>query len=127
MGATRGYRHHPQLRRFQQQRHPLKAIATYLSAIHAEALRRHYRFDQTKIQPGRVRQKMTATAGQLAYELVHLKAKLRARDPVAYRAIKSLEQANPHPLLVQVRGSVEAWEVLPAARGSTLERRRKKP
>jgi hypothetical protein len=126
MGATRGYRHHPQLRRFKQQRHPLKAIATYLAGIYAEAVRRHYRFDQTKIQPGRVRKKMNVTAGQLAYELRHLQAKLRVRDPAAYRAIKLLDQPKPHPLFVAVRGAEEGWEVVPAGVPTEARRRRKK-
>ncbi len=126
MGATRGYRHHPQLLRFKQQRYPLKAIATYLSGIYAEALRRHYQFDSTKIQPGRVRKPMVVSTGQLAYELHHLKAKLRLRDPAAYRAIKHLDKVKPHPLFVAVRGVEESWEVVPAEARTATRRQRKK-
>lgn len=125
LGATRGYRHHPQLLRFQQQRHPLKAIATYLSGIHAEALRRHYQFDATKIQAGRVRKKISVTSGQLEYELRHLKAKLRVRNPTAYRALMKIHPPEPHPLLVQVRGVVEGWEVVSAPSRRSVHRRKK--
>jgi hypothetical protein len=127
MGGTRGYRHHPQLLRFKQQRHPLKAMATYLSAIQAEAVRRHYRFDAAKIQPGRVRTKMTVTAGQMAYELRHLRAKLRVRDPGAYRAISRIGTPKSHPLFVRIQGGMESWEVPPTGTRSVVRRRRKKP
>ena len=126
MGETRGYRYHPQLLRFQQQRYPLKAIATYLSGIHAEAVRRHYQFDPTKIQAGRVRKPMTVTAGQLAYELHHLKTKLRVRDPAAYRAIHRIDKAKPHPLFVAVRGAEESWEVVLVGVRTSVRRQRKK-
>lgn len=121
-GATRGYRHHPQLLRFQQQRHPLKVIATYLAAIHAEALLRQYRFDPAKIPPGRVRTRIPVTTGQLAYELQHLKAKLRRRDPLAYRALRRVDQPAPHPLLIPVRGAVEEWEVMTTGAAPALQR-----
>ena len=45
-GQTRGYRHHPQLRRFQAQAAPLAAIDAYLLAVHQEASARGYNFDR---------------------------------------------------------------------------------
>ena len=48
LGQTRGYRHHPQLRRFQAQADPVAAIDAYLQAVHGEALARGYRFDAGK-------------------------------------------------------------------------------
>jgi hypothetical protein len=38
-GKTRGYRHHPQLKRFQAQSQPLAAIAAFLGGLAAEILR----------------------------------------------------------------------------------------
>ena len=55
-GATRGYRHHPQLARFRRWRSPRGAIAEYLRHVHAEALARGYRFDRGLIgSAGRAR------------------------------------------------------------------------
>ena len=36
-GATRGYRHHPQLTRFRAQKRPIDAIAAYLAGIADDA------------------------------------------------------------------------------------------
>ena len=47
-GETRGYRHHPQLRRFQEQADPVASVDVYLQAVHAEAAARGYRFDPGK-------------------------------------------------------------------------------
>jgi hypothetical protein len=49
-GATKGYRNHPQLHRFRTHPEPLAAIATFLTALNAEATARGYRFDAAKIQ-----------------------------------------------------------------------------
>jgi len=48
-GATRGYRHHPQLRRFSGLANPPAALASYLAAVHEEAVQRGYKFDAAKI------------------------------------------------------------------------------
>src|SRR5215469_13636323 len=42
-GRTRGYRHHPQLFRFQATRNPAATIASYLAVVHEESVRRGYR------------------------------------------------------------------------------------
>lgn len=111
-GATKGYRHHPQLARFRAQRNPSGAIAGYLREVQREAASRGYHFDATKIgRASRVR--LTVTRGQLAYEFAHLRAKLAARDPEALRRIAGLARPEPHPLFDVVSGEVEAWEVLP--------------
>jgi len=54
-GETRGYRGHPQLERFRACRRPLAALDTYLAGICAEACRRGYRFDRTKLGRARTR------------------------------------------------------------------------
>ena len=51
---TRGYRSHPQLERFRSQSAPRSAISCYLNGIYAEAARRGYSFDGTKIGRARI-------------------------------------------------------------------------
>ena len=52
-GATKGYRHHPQLERFRAHAAPLAAIDSYLRAVAVEAEMRGYSFDRRKIGRGR--------------------------------------------------------------------------
>ena len=49
-GATKGYRHHPQLERFRAHASPRYAICAYLSAIQAEAYER-YKSALTQLSP----------------------------------------------------------------------------
>jgi len=111
-GATRGYRHHPQLSRFRDHPDAQGTIAAYLTEVQREALRRSYRFDAEKI--GRCADGATilVTRGQINYELEHLRAKLKLRDPGAYQRILSVNEAEPHPLFSVVAGNIEKWEVL---------------
>jgi hypothetical protein len=109
-GQTTGYRHHPQLHRFRQCGEPLAAISTYLWAVHDEASRRGYAFDASKIALGRRPVSLTVTEGQLTFELQHLKAKLRRRDPERFRRLGRSRQVKAHPLFVVVTGDVEPWE-----------------
>jgi hypothetical protein len=64
-GATRGYRNHPQLLRFQTAADPKAAIAVFLHELAAEGHRRGYKFDARKIIGPRVTQKIRETRGQL--------------------------------------------------------------
>jgi hypothetical protein len=109
-GATQGYRHHPQLIRFQTQADPAAAIATFLAGLADEAQQRGYRFDTTKIAARRFRGKIPETSGQLAYEWKHLTAKLRKRAPRLAREFRGLESPEPHPLFHIVPGGVRDWE-----------------
>jgi hypothetical protein len=109
-GKTKGYRHHPQLQRFREAAAPLAAIATYLWAVHDEATHRGYSFDATKIAQRRRSLSLLVTQGQLAFEVEHLKAKLRRRDPKRHRAFCRSGRVTAHPLFVVVEGEVEAWE-----------------
>ena len=114
-GETAGYRHHPQLLRFQAHADPLAAIATYLRAVHAEAMARNYRFDRAKINRRRAKGKLAETRGQLAYELKHLRVKLRARSPDWWRQWKNVAAPEPHPLFRLVPGAVRDWEKVASA------------
>ena len=117
-GTTKGYRHHPQLDRFRQTRNPARAIATYLWSVADEAKERGYRFDISKIAMPRGTATIPVAKGQLAYELTHLKQKLRQRDT------KRLQMASrPGPIKVNstfkaVEGPIAPWERTPKDRAN---------
>ena len=109
-GRTRGYRRHPQLDRFRSHRHPRAAISTYLRAVHAEATRRGYAFDRSKVGSGRVRTLIPVTAGQMEHEWQHLLRKLARRSPAEYERWRSVRSPGCHPMLRRRSGPVEPWE-----------------
>lgn len=111
-GETTGYRHHPQLLRFQAHASPRSAINAYLGAVLAEAASRGYAFDRRKVGPVRSRLRIAATSGQVAYEWQHLLRKLRKRNPPLYRKWRSVEVPLAHPLFRIRPGPVESWERL---------------
>ena len=109
-GGTSGYRHHPQLIRFKAQANPGAAISALLRGLEAEARRRGYRFDATKIRTAKPARRIAETEGQLLYEWKHLSAKLRVRAPLFYRQLCRLPRPEPHPLFRIVPGKVRGWE-----------------
>jgi hypothetical protein len=109
-GATRGYRHHPQLERFRAHTQPVAAIATYLWHVVDEAERRGYRFDDAKILHARTRIRLNATSGQLCFEWEHLMAKLRKRAPALAAQHGAATQPLAHPMFHIVNGPVATWE-----------------
>lgn len=109
-GETRGYRHHPQLQRFQALHAPRSAINAYLAAVYREAKSRGYAFDAAKVGPVRTRLSITATQGQLAYEWRHLLRKLHKRNPAYYRRWRAESSHKAHPLFFIVNGPVATWE-----------------
>jgi hypothetical protein len=110
-GKTRGYRHHPQLQRFREADEPGKFIAEYLKVVHAEAARRGYRFDATKIGRGGRLKRKTVTTGQLRYEWAHLRRKLKGRAPDWLKTLRGIDMPEPHPLFRVVDGGISDWEV----------------
>ena len=109
LGKTRGYRHHPQLERFRGAGDPAGAIACYLESVATEAAGRGYRFDRSRIHTaGEVR--LLVTAGQLAHEWTHLRAKLERRAPADLARMAAVNAPEPHPMFDVVAGGVEAWE-----------------
>jgi hypothetical protein len=113
-GRTRGYRHHPQLERFRAHPAPLSAINAYLKELHAEAQRRGYAFDRTKVGPVRTHSPMPLTKGQLQFEWLHLLAKLRTRTPILHRKWRAIAEPQAHPLFRIGRGNIARWERLRA-------------
>ena len=109
-GGTKGYRHHPQLSRFQKQADPLGAIASFLRGLAEEAQQRGYRFDATKIARRRFIGRIPETEGQLRYEWGHLQTKLRARAPDVAQQHRSVAAPEAHVLFRIVPGDVRDWE-----------------
>ena len=109
-GATRGYKHHPQLARFRSHRQPLHAIAAFLRGIAQEAQRRGYSFDTSKISSHTFNGRINESEGQLLYEWTHLRAKLRLRAPHVYRQLKDVSTPEAHPLFRIRPGSINDWE-----------------
>jgi hypothetical protein len=109
-GETRGYRHHPQLLRFQAHPKPRHAIAAFLRGLAEEAQQRGYHFDVSKIRRAQPAQPIDETEGQLRFEWKHLRRKLRARAPLLYRRYRLLARPEPHPLFRLVPGGIRDWE-----------------
>jgi hypothetical protein len=108
--GTRGYRHHPQLARFQAQSDPQAAIAAFLSGIADEAKARNYKFNIAKISRRRFIGHLPETQGQLLYEWKHLRRKLRARSPQHFRRVQKIKIPDPHPMFQIVPGEIQPWE-----------------
>jgi hypothetical protein len=109
-GETKGYRHHPQLQRFQEQSSPVGMIAAYLRGIHAEAVQRGYNFDAAKIGRSRTQGRLAVSRAQLEFEWRHLVKKVKIRDPEWHARIASIGNPQPHPLFRVVRGGIASWE-----------------
>ena len=118
-GETRGYRHHPQLRRFREHASPRSAIAAYLHAVADEADRRGYRFDRGRIgTSARAAAPIAVTTGQLRFEARHLAAKLAERAPETLARRTVAPVPPPHPLFRVRPGPIAAWERPGAAHAS---------
>ena len=109
-GNTRGYRHHPQLQRFQAHADPRAALNAYLVAVHIEASARGYVFDPSKLEPEQEVAPIRTTTGQLHHEWQHLLAKLAIRNPDVCGRWAPIQSPDPHPLFAIVEGPVEPWE-----------------
>jgi hypothetical protein len=109
-GATNGYRRHPQLDRFRQSGNPMRAIASYLWSVADEAKERGYLFDVSKIAMRRGKVTIRVTKGQLAYELTHLKQKLRQRDPKRLQLVNERKPIKINSTFKAVDGPIAPWE-----------------
>jgi hypothetical protein len=109
-GETKGYRHHPQLLRFQSHAAPISAVNAYLSAVFMEAESRGYAFNRGKVGPVRIDTRIESTSGQVLYEWRHLMNKLKARSPSLHARWRNVRSPQSHPLFIVKRGAVESWE-----------------
>ncbi len=108
-GNTRGYKNHPQLRRFYDATDPLASINFYLEHVHHEARRRGYNFDIEKFSSVCCDELIPVTEGQVKYELKHLMKKTTMRSP-AHKIESRMRQV--HPLFKVIKGPIEDWEVV---------------
>jgi Pyrimidine dimer DNA glycosylase len=109
---TKGYKSHPQLDRFKNAKRPLDMINQYLSEIYKEAINRNYRFNGNKIDWKFIPDKITVTNGQLDYEVLHLLKKLKARDAIKFKEVKSTKNHDTLDMFTVVKGGIEKWEVI---------------
>jgi hypothetical protein len=109
-GKTRGYRNHPQLIRFRQQKDPVASVNAYLAELWKESKRRGYSFNKDKIGKPVSKTKIKVTQGQLKHEFEHLSKKLRQRDIAKYTELKDRLQILPNPLFKPVKGPRKRWK-----------------
>jgi DUF4097 and DUF4098 domain-containing protein YvlB len=120
-GKTVGYKNHPQLNRFKQEKKPVEAINHYLSEIYLESVNRNYNFDIQKINWHFKKSKLIVTTGQLNYEVKHLLVKLKTRDVNKYQELSTKLTFDIHPLFKLVDGDIESWELM-AKKGNIASR-----
>ncbi|HVF24918.1 MAG TPA: pyrimidine dimer DNA glycosylase/endonuclease V [Anaerolineales bacterium] len=104
---TKGYRNHPQLRRFASSPDAVGAIGVYLRGIYREAVQRGYQFSEAKITLAEFHDQIPCTRGQLLYEWKHLWEKTRQRDASRYQEMKGVGEPEPHPLFHVIEGDIE--------------------
>jgi len=110
LGNTKGYKHHPQLLRFQKINTPIEAINFYLQIIYKEAENRKYKFDDSKILFDTKTNNILLSIGQLNYEKTHLLKKLKIRDSIKYNELLEEKTVATHPIFTLVDGEIEPWE-----------------
>ena len=111
-GKTKGYKNHPQLKRFKEAESPIDAINYYLAAVYEGACAREYNFDKTKLNWDCAACKLIVTTGQVAYESKHLLKKLKERDPTKWKGLRKHAQFDPHPMFIIIEGSIGEREVV---------------
>ncbi len=107
---TKGYKHHPQLLRFQTVNVPLDAINFYLQITYEEAEKRKYKFNQNKFLRTSNKIKINVTTGQINYEKQHLLKKLKVRDIPRYEILFNDDNPSVHPIFNLINGGIEDWE-----------------
>lgn len=110
-GETSGYRNHPQLVRFRESGDPLGIMGNFLTEIAAEASRRGYSFDGTKIHmrnPSAV--PIPVAAGQVRYERTLLASKLALRDARRLAELPAAGKITLNPVFTGCPGGIEPWE-----------------
>ncbi|MGZ7095791.1 MAG: pyrimidine dimer DNA glycosylase/endonuclease V, partial [Methanobacterium sp.] len=85
-------------------------IDTYLLNVYEESLRRNFNFSREKFGSNFTPSKIEVTEGQLAYELRHLKRKLKVRDIDKYEELKKIEFLEVNSIFKVVKGDIEPWE-----------------
>ena len=82
-----------------------------MQGLLAEALARRFKFDAGNVSGSRSRSQLTVTRGQLAFEVRHLRGKLRVPDPERLPLLRrTIAAVETHPLFRIVPGPIAAWE-----------------
>ena len=118
-GKTKGYTQHPQLKRFKASGIGVEAVNQYLSYIYDEAVKRTYKFDESKFQRSAKDIKMKVNKGQLEYEFRHLLEKLSIRDNERFMKFKDHQDILPHPIFEITEGGIEDWEIITNKKSDT--------
>jgi hypothetical protein len=109
-GKTKGFKNHPQLKRFKMHPYPQRVIANYLLEIWTESKKRGYNFNRRKIGRLNTTKKMSVTSGQLRYEFNWLCDKLKRRDPGRCKKLRSVKKIECHSAFKTTEGEMEDWE-----------------
>ena len=109
-GKTKGYRNHPQLRRFRAHPDPEGAIGKYLMEIWKESDMRGYNFNKEKIGEVSLKEKIPVTRGQLLFELNWLCTKVNIRNSRKYQELICVKEIECHPFFEIIEGEIEDWE-----------------
>jgi hypothetical protein len=109
-GNTKGYKNHPQLKRFKDLDNPIPYLNQYLKAVYDESLKRGYNFNKDKFTDQNESLSILVTRGQIEYETRHLLRKLKTRDATAYNRLSKETIIEPHPLFKIIDGEIEEWE-----------------
>jgi hypothetical protein len=109
-GETKGYTRHSQLIRFRAHPDPVAMISAYLHGVLAEASRRGFRFDASRIAAPPWQGQMEEKEGQILFEWRRLLSKLEVRAPLLFERYGSVGTPDPHPLFRIVPGGKREWE-----------------
>jgi len=110
--GKKGYRNHPQVMRFLQQKKPLEAIADYLEYVYRESESRGYRFNRELIDRSAGDSKIKVAEGQLTheFELLIRKLALPNRDPVLSDKLSKISKPETHPSMLKIPGDIAVLE-----------------
>jgi hypothetical protein len=114
-GKTIGYKQHPQLERFKNQKkdNSIKLIENYLFYIYLESKKRGFNFDKTKCRNHNLKKRINVNSGQLEFEVKHLQKKLVKRNKKKFVENKKLltdENILANNLFKIIPGEIESWE-----------------
>jgi len=117
-GKTKGYKNHPQLIRFKECDNPVQAITDYLHFICDEADSRGYNYDRRKLSTrSNNPEVIIISAGQMYFEVEHLKNKILTRSPKEIGRLQRSEFINPTGVELHrmfdvdmLNSNVEVWE-----------------
>jgi hypothetical protein len=109
-GRTKGYASHPQLERFRK-REKSSPVHEELPVERLSGGRgSRIQFQSFEVLGRKTAPAVSVTAGQLRFELQHLRNKLRARNREKCKEIARIAIPEPQPFFKRVPGRIEHWE-----------------